>query len=231
LPKSRRAKRRSKSVAKRTAGRRGAPFPAEIAASWYEGKEFATDWTSWHFPNWTKLLNSRRNRALRVLEIGSWEGRSALFFLNYLPRATLTCIDTFAGGQEHQEAAARDRAEARFLRSIEGRFDRNTSAFKKRIEKIKASSTAALAELGIQNRRFDLAYVDGGHRAVEAYADGALTWPLIARGGLVLFDDYEWNEMPKPLDNPGAGIDAFLKSIAGQYRLVHKSYQVAIEKL
>jgi hypothetical protein len=53
----------------------------------------------------------------------------------------------------------------------------------------------------------------------------------MARGGIVLFDDYEWNEMPKPLDNPGAGIDAFLKSIAGQYRMVHKSYQVAIEKL
>lgn len=231
MPRSKPAERRGKPAAKPKAGRRPAPFSAEIAASWYEGKEFATDWTSWHFPNWTKLLSSRRNRALRVLEIGSWEGRSALFFLNYLPRATLTCIDTFAGGQEHQEAAARDRAEARFLRSIEGRFDRNTRAFKKRIEKIKAPSTTALMELGIENRRFDLAYVDGGHRAVEAYADGTLTWPLMARGGLVLFDDYEWNEMPKPLDNPGAGIDAFLKSIAGQYRLVHKSYQVAIEKL
>jgi predicted O-methyltransferase YrrM len=217
LPRSRRAERRATPAAPRKAGRRGAPFSAELAASWYEGKEFAHDWTSWHFPNWTKLLNSRRNRALRVLEIGSWEGRSALFFLNYLPRATLTCIDTFAGGQEHQEAAAR--------------FDRNTRAFRKRIEKIKATSTTALAELGIQNRRFDLAYVDGGHRAVEAYADGALTWPLMARGGLVLFDDYEWKEMPKRLDNPGSGIDAFLKSIAGQYRLVHKSYQVAIEKL
>ncbi len=231
MPKSKRAERRPKPARARKAGRRLASFSAETAANWYEGKEFATDWTSWHFPNWTKLLNSRRNRALRVLEIGSWEGRSALFFLNYLPRATLTCVDTFAGGQEHQEAAARDRAEARFLRSIEGRFDRNTSTFKKRIEKIKAPSTAALAELGIRNRRFDLAYVDGGHRAVEAYADGALTWPLMARGGLLLFDDYEWNEMPEPLDNPGSGIDAFLKSIAGQYRLVHKSYQVAIEKL
>jgi predicted O-methyltransferase YrrM len=231
LPRSRRAERRAKPAGTGKAGRRRASVSAEAAASWYEGKEFATDWTSWHFPNWMKLLDSRRKRALRVLEIGSWEGRSALFFLNYLPRASLTCIDTFAGGQEHQEAAARNAAEARFLRSVEGRFDRNTMAFRKRIEKIKAPSTAALAELGIRNRRFDLAYVDGGHRAVEAYADGALTWPLMARGGLLLFDDYEWKEMPKPLDNPGSGIDAFLKSIAGQYRLVHKSYQVAIEKL
>lgn len=231
MPRSRRAERRGKAAGPRKAGRRRAPFSAETAASWYEGKEFAHDWTSWHFPNWTKLLRSRRNRALRVLEIGSWEGRSALFFLNYLPRATLTCVDTFAGGQEHQEAAARNAADARFLRGVEGRFDRNTRAFRKRIEKVKATSTAALADLGIHNRRFDLAYVDGGHRAVEAYADGALTWPLMARGGLLLFDDYEWKEMPKPLDNPGSGIDAFLKSIAGQYRLVHKGYQVAIEKL
>jgi predicted O-methyltransferase YrrM len=231
LPRSRRADRRARPAGARKAGRRPAPFSAKTAASWYEGKEFAADWTSWHFPNWTKLLNARRNRASRVLEIGSWEGRSALFFLNYLPRARLTCIDTFAGGQEHREAAARSRAEARYLRSVEGRFDRNTKAFRKRIEKIKAPSTVALAELGIQNRRFDLAYVDGGHRAVEAYADGALTWPLMARGGLLLFDDYEWKEMPEPLDNPGSGIDAFLKSIAGQYRLVLKSYQIAIEKL
>ena len=47
-----------------------------------------------------------------------------------------------------------------------------------------------------------------------------LTWPLMARGGLVIFDDYEWKEMPKPLDNPKPGIDAFLKTIAGQYRVV-----------
>ena len=154
-----------------------------------------------------------------MLEIGSWEGRSTLFFMNFLPRARLTCIDTFAGGKEHREAAARNPEDARFLRTVEKRFDRNTKAFRKRIEKIKAQSTDALAELGIAKRRFDIAYIDGGHRAVEVYADGALTWPLMARGGLVIFDDYKWDEMPDPLDNPKPGIDAFLKSIEGQYRL------------
>jgi hypothetical protein len=51
------------------------------------------------------------------------------------------------------------------------------------------------------------------------------------RGGLVIFDDYQWDEMPKKMDNPKPGIDAFLKSIAGQYRVVYKKYQVAIAKL
>ena len=212
--------------------RRAASGPtAAEAAAWYAGKNFSADWTSWHFPNWIPLLARYRRRRLRVLEIGSWEGRSALFFLNYLPQARLTCVDTFAGGQEHQEAAARDPTEARRLRTVEQRFDRNTAAFKHRIEKIRAPSTEALVALGLENRRFDLAYVDGGHRASEAYADGMLTWPLMARGGLMIFDDYEWTEMPVPHDNPGPGIDAFLKAVKGQYRVALKGYQLGIEKL
>lgn len=201
------------------------------AATWYEGKTFSFDWTSWHFPNWIKLLAPLREHKPRVLEIGSWEGRSALFFLNYLPGATLTCIDTFAGGQEHQEAAAKNAEEARILQEVEAKFDRNTTAFKPCIEKIKAASTDALIGLGLENRRFDVAYIDGGHRSSEVYADAVLTWPLMAKGGLVIFDDYAWDEMPQRLDNPGPGIDAFLAAFAGQYRERLRDYQVAIEKL
>src|SRR5262245_62040936 len=101
-----------------------APTETEIA-SWYAGKSFATDWTSWHFPNWLQWLAPYRANTVRVLEIGSWEGRSALFFLNFLPRARLVCIDTFAGGQEHQ--AADDAAD--FLPQLEKTFDANTAPF------------------------------------------------------------------------------------------------------
>jgi predicted O-methyltransferase YrrM len=195
-------------------------------ARWYEGKTFATDWTSWHFPNWENWLAPYRARAARVLEIGSWEGRSALFFLNYLPRARLVCIDTFEGGQEHR--AAED-AEA-FLPQVEKTFDANTSAFADRIEKIKARSTDALALLGLANRPFDLAYIDGSHRAADVYSDGVLTWPLIEPGGLVIFDDYELELTPGPLDNAKHGIDSFLEVFKGQYRILHRGYQVAVVK-
>ena len=61
-------------------------------------------------------------------------------------------------------------------------------------------------------------------------ATRALTWPLMAPGALVIFDDYQWDMMPVPLDNPKLGIDAFLATFAGQYRVVHHEYQVAIVK-
>ncbi|MPZ40739.1 MAG: hypothetical protein GEU95_22350 [Rhizobiales bacterium] len=223
----RRINRKKKETARRPPRR--VVTETDIAA-WYEGKRFADDWTSWHFPNWMKLLASYHDRPVRVLEIGSWEGRSALFFLNFLPRARLTCIDTFAGGQEHREAAARDATEARALKLLERRFDANVSAFATRIRKMKANSANALAQLGVEKRRFDIAYIDGGHRATEVYTDAVMTWPLIERGGTVIFDDYQWREMPERLDNPGPGIDAFLRAIEWQHRVAHKKYQVAIVK-
>jgi predicted O-methyltransferase YrrM len=211
--------------------RKSGSLAKDEIASWFAGKSFSTDWTSWHFPNWTKLLQPYRGRAVSILEIGSWEGRSALFFLNFMPKAKLTCIDTFAGGQEHQEAAARSEEDAETLRTVERRFDSNVKPFRKRVEKLKAQSPVGLGQLGIDSRRFDIAYIDGGHRAIEVYTDAALAWPLMKRRGLVIFDDYQWDEMPKKMDNPKPGIDAFLKGIAGQYRVVYKKYQVAIEKL
>ena len=196
------------------------------AESWYEGKDFSFDWTSWHFPNWFKLLRDYRGRNTQVLEIGSWEGRSAVFFLNYLPRARLVCIDSFEGGKEHRQSASSEK----FLRQVEKRFDANTREFGRRVGKRKARSSDALIALGLEGRRFDIAYVDGSHMAADVYSDAQLTWPLMARGGLVIFDDYLWKEMPGPLEIPRPGIDAFLASIKGQYRMVLNDYQVAIVK-
>ena len=221
------AKRHAAKPSKRAKVRPNTPaFSEAKAASWFEGKTFATDWTSWHFPNWARLLAPYRGKSARVMEIGSWEGRSALFFLNYLPRARVVCIDTFEGGQEHQAAAEAED----FLPHLEKRFDTNTAAFADRIEKIKARSADALAQLGIENRRFDIAYIDGSHRAADVYSDAALTWPLMAPGALVIFDDYQWDMMPTPLDNPKPGVDAFLTAFEGQYRMVHNDYQVAVVK-
>src|SRR5262249_35787417 len=131
--------------------------------SWYEGKIFATDWTTWHFPNWFKWLAPYRDRKGRVLEIGTWEGRSAVFLLKYLPRARLGCVDTFEGSLEHHAA---DDA-ATFLPQVEQRFDANTAGFANRIEKIKGRSADVLPRLALSGHRFDIAYVDGSHRAAD----------------------------------------------------------------
>lgn len=198
---------------------------AEIS-DWEAGKTFSTDWAAYHFFEWANLLHPLRRIPVRILEIGSWEGRSALFFLNYLPLSRMVCIDPFAGSAEHHS----DPYFADLARKSEGRFDANLAAFAGRIEKIKGNSADVLPALGAAGRRFDLAYIDGSHMAADVYRDAVLTWSLMAQGGIVLFDDYEWDMMDTALERPKVGIDAFLAAHEGQYRELCRSYQIAIEK-
>ena len=192
---------------------------------WYDGKIFSTDWTTVHMPTWASTLQDRRHDVVDVLEIGSWEGRSALFWLNYFPRSRLVCIDTFAGSAEHQLAAF-----AGLVGDIEQKFDWNLKDFAGRFEKFKARSSSALSQLAIKNRRFDFVYIDGSHQAVDAYADAALAWPMVRPGGAMLFDDYTWLGMPDEMDRPKLGIDAFLSAAAGSFRERHRDLQILIEK-
>ena len=196
-------------------------------ARWYDDKSFSADWTTWHFANWTEWLHHLRERPVSVLEIGSWEGRSALFFLNFLQASRLVCVDTFGGNVEHHL----NPHFAALVPETERTFDHNIAAFAGRIEKLKGPSAAVLPQLGIASRRFDVAYIDGSHRAADVYSDAALCWPMVARRGIVIFDDYEFDQMEEEIERPKLGIDAFLAAIDDQYRLIHKGYQVAIVKL
>jgi predicted O-methyltransferase YrrM len=205
----------------------GEQLTEEEVARWYADKSFSADWTTWHFATWAELFQRQRDAPVRVLEIGSWEGRSALFFLNYFARSHVVCVDTFGGNIEH----IRNPHFAELVFDTERRFDANVAAFGARVEKIKGPSAEVLPRLGIAKRRFDLVYVDGSHLAADVYSDGVLAWPMVARDGIVIFDDYEFDEIKDESERPKPGIDAFLEAFEGQYRLIHRAYQVAIAKL
>jgi predicted O-methyltransferase YrrM len=196
-------------------------------SNWFAGKSFSTDWTSRFFADWASLLAPRRDHVLEVLEIGSWEGRSAIFFLRYLKNCRLTCIDTFRGSPEHALRAKW----ADELPHVEARFDSNLAEFAGRVEKIKSASTRALAELFAAGRRYDLVYIDGSHHSADVEADAESTWPMLNDRAIVIFDDYEWSFFPNEVDRPKLGIDAFLLAHAGRYRELHRGYQIIIEKI
>ena len=57
----------------------------------------------WFCNNLNFLNNSFKNtvNVKDILEIGSYEGRSALFFLNNFKDANIHCVDTWSGSDEH----------------------------------------------------------------------------------------------------------------------------------
>lgn len=182
---------------------------------WYEGKAFTTDWTSGRLRRWSEMLEDFVGQKPEVLEIGSWEGRSAIFFAEFLKPSRLTCIDTFGGGAEHKSSAS--------LSGIEARFDANTAAFPQ-IEKKKMRSIAALDALVCEGRRYDVIYVDGSHDMDDALIDSVLCWRLLKVGGVIIWDDYKWSAGMK------RAIDLFLAYRGGEYQLLDRGWQVAARR-
>lgn len=177
--------------------------------------EFTSDWFSHCIPHWEELLGRLAGKpGLEFLEIGSHEGRSALWLLDNIlthPSATITCIDHWL------EAAA------------ERRFDANVAASGRsnQVCKIKSQSRRVLPRLVDQS--LDFAYIDGSHEAADVLLDGLLTLPLMKPGGLMIFDDYDWN----PPDDtrhypPKPAVDAFLA--LNDWRLIelHRGWQIAV---
>lgn len=196
--------------------------------TWFRDKEFTTDWASGNFGLWRRVLAPLRAEPIRILEIGSWEGRSALFFLNFFESSTIVCIDTFAGNIEEAQIY---QTLAEQLQEVEQRFDRNLAPFNHRVEKIKSRSVPALDTLKAAGRPFDLAYIDGSHWRDEVMADSRGVWELLSSNGIIIWDDYGWGSKLPPEQRPQPAIDDFLRERQGAYRLLHKGYQLVIERI
>lgn len=194
---------------------------------WFWRGDFTSDWIWKNYSIWRRVLVPLRDRPAKILEIGSFEGRSATFFLKYLPRSTIVCIDTFGGTAEEGYVY---KLLENHLPGIEARFNRNLAPFSDRVEKIKSRSAPALDSLIAQGRQFDLAYIDGGHRYEDVMGDSTSVWKMLAPDGIVIWDDYEWAPEFRPQERPKPAVDDFLAAQEGRYRLLAKGYQVIVRR-
>lgn len=186
---------------------------------------FTTDWFSGNAPVWLSMLHSFIGKPdVRVLEIGSFQGRSAVWVLQHIAThetATMTCIDTFEGSVENSEELCRD------LWDI---FNHNISPFKDKVTIHRGYSQTILRSLP-EDELFDIMYIDGDHAAPSVLEDAVLAWRLLKIGGIMIFDDYEWSVLPNVHDRPKLAIDAFIQVFAERLHIVHMGYQLAVQKL
>lgn len=187
---------------------------------------FTQDWFTHNVPNFAECMATIPEKNL-FLEIGVFEGRSTCWLLQngLADKGSIVCVDTFAGGQSHDGVD---------FKAVEARFWSNTNEAKKSEQKVslyKKRSYSALAEMIGHKYVFDFMYIDGSHTAYDTMSDACMAWGMLKSGGVMLFDDYEWNKYPELVRNPKLGIDAFLGVYAGQYELMFKGYQLAVKKL
>lgn len=195
---------------------------------------FSKDWFSPHTPIWEQVYAEMRGRpGLVFLEIGVFEGRSTVWLLSHIlthPTSRVVCVDTFEGSVEHR-ADPRSTAfvDDAIIDDLFARFMHNVRPHRRRVEVRRGRSQEILRML--RPGSFDSVYVDGSHRACDVLEDAVLSFRLLRSGGLMIFDDYDWNQFRGTLDHPKPAIDAFLTLFAGQFHELHRGYQVVIQKV
>ena len=179
--------------------------------------EFTTNWFELNGRQvWDSLLPQLNPS--KVLEIGSYEGESTCYLINYLSKTENTelyCIDNWSGAIEQINRGID-------MKKVEKRFDNNVKKAMKdkqnkiKFTKLKGNSDFYLSKLLTENKSkyFDFIYVDGSHQAQDVLFDALMAFKLLRKNGIIAFDDYLWfernlshgkdlNRCPKP------AIDAF----------------------
>ncbi len=188
-------------------------------------KKYTTDWFSNNEERWNKYFKRLRKVPLQALEIGSFEGRSAIWALENIlthPDSKITCIDDFS---------LKKHVNQRFLPAVVKRhFLENTKEYGNKIELIEKPSAEALKSTEVLARKFDFIYIDGGRHAKNVLEDAVLCFPLLNVNGYIVFDDYT-NSRKHDYTCPKKGIDAFIDIYNDEIKVINTSWQVIVKKV
>ncbi len=167
---------------------------------------------------WSTLTEHLHGRPVRVLEIGCFEGRSTIWWMDHLlthPNSRLVCIDPQLNGQHYST----------FLNNI------SRHAKLPQVSFIRGLSHRILP--GQPENAFDFIYIDGSHKGWDVMLDACLCFRKLKPGGIILFDDYEWTGHPHYNNrvHPSVGIDGFIAAHKPLLEIIQQGYQVAVRKI
>lgn len=188
------------------------------------GKEYTNGWfdNSEHYFN--QLLAEYKNKDVKFLEVGSWEGRSTCWMLDNILTAknsSITCIDSWQGGWEHSEND---------MLEVEKKFLSNTSQYSSKVDIVKSLSKEGLISIQDRKEYYDFIYIDGGHTMLDVMTDGILAIDLLKPGGIIAFDDYMWGQDQPQHLIPKVGIDALVMALQEEFDILLSGYQIWMRK-
>ncbi|QMT30961.1 class I SAM-dependent methyltransferase [Alysiella filiformis] len=196
------------------------------------------DWFSHNLVGLEPLFQTFRPQ--RILEIGSYQGRSTCYFIEkamqFHQNMEIYCIDTWQGGAEHIGRHDMNEAEMLFNHNMTVAAARFPSA---QIQKIKGLSHDMLIQLLAQGKQgyFDFVYVDGSHEAPDVLLDALLAHKLCKISGIIAFDDYLWSPKPPTEEDHyllvKPAVDHYVNTFQRKVHVLQKlpSYQLYVQKL
>ena len=183
-----------------------------------KNKRITNDYFSMHSYNFFKYLNFLEGN-FNYLEIGTYEGNSAMFVANTFPKSKVYCVDNWNKTEEYGDQN---------FDIVEKNFDYNTSSFNN-IVKFKNNSDDFFKK---NNTLFEVIYIDGYHKDFQVLKDCRNAWKILKKNGLLICDDYIWNFYENIKENPCYSINKFIDEIKNENKVLEVSKsQIFIKKL
>ena len=165
-----------------------------------------------HNPSiWFEILNKNffLNKKVNVLEIGTFEGMSFLFFQKYLQLENIYCVDVVEN--ENFKLNKEKFKNYKF-------FNNSSDIFFKKIINIK----------------FDIIYVDGSHYGKDVYNDLKNSHQNLKENGILIIDDFlldlEFRRNKNYFDEVMAGVFMFLNE-KFKYKILYTGHQLILKKI
>jgi len=163
------------------------------------------------------VLEPFKGKPVNYLEIGAYEGRSVIWMLENIlthPDSHVTAIDIFDG-------------------SFKERYYKNISVYSDKVTTIENYSQLALREIPFES--FDIIYIDGSHAKCDVLEDAVLSWRLLKKSGIMIFDDYKYagcfsEEFGNQKDFPKIAIDLLVQCFDKQFEVIHNDYQIILRR-
>ena len=182
------------------------------------------DWFKGSAYHWNQVFIKFNlyNKSLNILEIGSYEGFSALFFLKKFKNSKISCVDPWIDYDEN----IKDN-----FKEIENRFDKNLSIYKDRLTKFKMFSNQFF-DKKFNNETYDIIYVDGDHHFKTVYKDLINSFKLLKVDGFLIVDDFlTYNFYKENLnENPFGAVIVFLNKYMENIKFIKVTNQLIIQK-
>jgi len=189
--------------------------------------KFTDDWFSGNIPHLQEHLSHYVNQQTSMLEIGCYEGRSTVWFLQNIltnENSKIDCVDTFLGSIEHNKEQKEN---------LYQRFHNNiiASGLSSKVTEFCGFSMDFLTKPETRKKEYDIIYIDGDHRAPAVLQDAVLTFDLLKVDGIMIFDDYRGGtNYTSNLEYPFHGVNSFLHVFSEHLKVKHNGYQLLLQK-
>jgi predicted O-methyltransferase YrrM len=186
------------------------------------------------------LLPKNGDQEFHILEIGSFEGRSTVWFLENVlihEKSTITCVDPWLNynqdkdsfnsyGKQNQDWKFKDNnIKSTFLYNIIVGNHAN------KVNIMQGFSHALLPYLITNNKNYDAIFIDGNHTTAFVMTDAVMSWYLLKVQGIMIFDDYAWELNLSETLRPKKAVDDFISLFGDYLEVVHTGYRKVIRKI